>query len=337
MHEKYLIRSGALQGFKALVESYAGNPTLLLEEVDLSLEMLERHETLISFFAMQELLEISADRLKVPYFGLQLSQLQDIDMLGPLGLLMLSCNTVKDAILAAQKYMAVHSPAENWVLSEVNDIVYLTRFEYETNMVPLKQIKELSLGVCSNMLNLFVGRHFAAIRVELSHSPISDLKLYRKVFKTDVMFNQEHDQILFDKKYLAEAINSDSHNRKEFLEQYANKASTSYNNIEREITAILIQEIGSQGTSLNSVADKLNINKRTLQRVLKSQNINFKEILSNLRGRKACWYLSASEMSITLISEMLGYKDVSAFSRAFKKSYGLAPLQWRKARKIISQ
>ncbi|MEC4727400.1 AraC family transcriptional regulator [Shewanella sp. D64] len=284
---------------------------------------------------MQELLEITADRLKVPHFGLQLSQLQDIDMLGPLGLLMTSCNTVKDAILAAQRYMAVHSPAENWVLSEVNDVVYLTRFEYETNMMPLKQIKELSLGACSNMLNLFAGQHFTAIRIELSHSPISDLKLYRKVFKADVMFNQEYDQILFDKRYLAEAVNSDSHNRNEFLEEYVNKASTPYNNIEREITAILIQQIGSQNTSLDSVADKLNINKRTLQRLLKSQHVNFKEILSNLRGRRACWYLSASVMSVTLISETLGYKDVSAFSRAFKKRYGSAPLQWRNNRNGI--
>ncbi|MEC4727401.1 hypothetical protein HWQ46_17795 [Shewanella sp. D64] len=49
MDEQYLIRSGALQGFKELVESYSASPTGLLKEVGISLGELERHETLISF------------------------------------------------------------------------------------------------------------------------------------------------------------------------------------------------------------------------------------------------------------------------------------------------
>ena len=334
MHETYLIRSGALQGFNDLVESYYGEPAELLEAVGLSFEALNSKETLISFLAVQQLLELSAHKLNIPDFGLALSQGQSIDMLGQLGLLMASCKTLKEVMLAVQRYMAVHSPAENWVFSEVNDLVYITRFEYEANTVPFKQIKELSLGVCFKFLQLFIGQSFTAISVDLSHSPVSEMKVYRKIFKLDVQFNQEYDQIIFDKKYLEQVVHLDDQNRNEFLERYIDSAAsaTDYNNLERQIMGLLIQHMGSDDASLDSISHKLGMNKRTLQRHLKAQHINFKEILANIRGRKACWYLSASEMSITLISEALGYKDVSAFSRAFKLNYGVSPLQWRKAR-----
>ncbi|WP_394391101.1 AraC family transcriptional regulator [Shewanella woodyi] len=334
MNETYLIRSAALQGFSDLVKSYHGEPAELLEAVGLSFEELNSKETLISFLAVQKLLELSANKLNVPDFGLALSQGQNIDMLGQLGLLMASCKTLKDVMLSVQRYMSLHSPAENWVFSEVNNLVYITRLEYEANTVPLKQIKELSLGVCFKFLQLFIGQSFTAIRVELSHSPVSELKAYRKIFKVDVQFNQEYDQIIFDKKYLQQVVHLDDQNRNEFLEKYIDSAvsETDYNNLERQIMGLLIQYIGSENASLDNISHKLGMNKRTLQRQLKTQQINFKEILANIRGRKACWYLSASEMSITLIGEALGYKDVSAFSRAFKLLYGTSPSQWRKAR-----
>ena len=146
MEQEYLIRSGSLQGYAELMTSLQGDTHALLKQVNLCIDDLKTHEKLISFNSMQKLLEISADQLNMPHLGLTLSQRQNIEMLGPLGLLMASCNTIKEAIHTVQRYMSAHSPAENWILSEIGNTASITRFEYATNTIPLKQVKELALG-----------------------------------------------------------------------------------------------------------------------------------------------------------------------------------------------
>ena len=100
--------------------------------------------------------------------------------------------------------------------------------------------------------------------------------------------------------------------------------------IERQITTIILQTLGIQGMNLENVARLLNTNKRTLQRKLKAKHLSFKSILKEVRIKTAYWHLAASSMDITLLSEILGYSDISAFSKAFRQEAGLSPLQWRK-------
>ncbi len=59
-------------------------------------------------------------------------------------------------------------------------------------------------------------------------------------------------------------------------------------------------------------------------------------MLNEIRISTACWHLEASNMDITLLSEILGYSDISAFSRAFKTQKQCSALQWRKQRQLSS-
>ena len=53
-------------------------------------------------------------------------------------------------------------------------------------------------------------------------------------------------------------------------------------------------------------------------------------LLARARLGAADHYLSRTDIPVSDLADMLGYGDVSAFSRAFKKSRGLAPGHWRK-------
>ena len=79
----------------------------------------------------------------------------------------------------------------------------------------------------------------------------------------------------------------------------------------------------------------MDLHPRNLQRKLKKKNQTFKKILNKTRIETACWHLQSSEKSITQISEILGYNDVSAFSRAFKVQKQCSALGWRKAQKPV--
>ena len=70
---------------------------------------------------------------------------------------------------------------------------------------------------------------------------------------------------------------------------------------------------------------------RTLQRELRRSGYLFKQLLTDTRVELARTYLRESDLPLYEIAELLGYRNESAFSRAFKTQFGLSPLKWRKA------
>ena len=57
-----------------------------------------------------------------------------------------------------------------------------------------------------------------------------------------------------------------------------------------------------------------------------------KEYFTRRRFERAAQLLEDG-MSVTQIAEMLGYKSIHSFSRAFTKRFGVSPLEYRKAQK----
>ena len=92
---------------------------------------------------------------------------------------------------------------------------------------------------------------------------------------------------------------------------------------------------GSKGPtpSVEEAARHLGLSKRTLNRRLAEQNLNFSLILDQSRRQRAEKLLLMHEgMSIEAIGEMLGYAETASFTRAFKRWNGTAPLRFRRQR-----
>ena len=72
---------------------------------------------------------------------------------------------------------------------------------------------------------------------------------------------------------------------------------------------------------------------KALQRTLHSQGVTFRELRAEVRLDMAERYLADSEISLTAITEILGFSDLSNFSHAFKSRHGIAPTAWRRKSK----
>ena len=87
--------------------------------------------------------------------------------------------------------------------------------------------------------------------------------------------------------------------------------------------------------TLESVAEKLNLNKSYLSRLINSElKMNFSDYLNSVRVEEAKSYISNPEFSnYTLVAIGLeaGFNSKSAFNNAFKKFTGLTPSEYRKS------
>jgi len=82
-------------------------------------------------------------------------------------------------------------------------------------------------------------------------------------------------------------------------------------------------------SSLEGAAAALGRTPRQLQTELKRHDTSFDEVLTRTRRALAERYLRDSDLPLTEIALMLGFSELSAFTRAARNWLGMPPSQWR--------
>lgn len=96
------------------------------------------------------------------------------------------------------------------------------------------------------------------------------------------------------------------------------------------VVEVLQRRIGHAPLSIGHVAEELNLSKRTLQRRLQQQDVNFAELRDQVRFHYSIDYLIKQHQSIDSISASLDFSDRTSFTNAFKRWTGLSPSTFRK-------
>jgi len=74
----------------------------------------------------------------------------------------------------------------------------------------------------------------------------------------------------------------------------------------------------------------LRVTPRTLGRWLEADGKTYSDVIDEFRAMAAARHLQRPESSLGALSEMLGFKDQSAFTRAFRRWTGVTPGQYRR-------
>lgn len=77
--------------------------------------------------------------------------------------------------------------------------------------------------------------------------------------------------------------------------------------------------------TLPRVAGMLNLSERTLKRRLQEEGGTFRALLAESQTQRATELLADATLSLTEIAERLGFSDLSSFSQAHKRRFGVAP------------
>ncbi len=100
----------------------------------------------------------------------------------------------------------------------------------------------------------------------------------------------------------------------------------------QRVRAALLEALPGGHNSMDDVAEKLGLSKRTLQRRLRAESTTFKAILNETREHLARHYLSRTELPAAEIAFLLGFEDPNSFFRAFHNWTGLTTEQVRGAK-----
>ncbi len=99
-----------------------------------------------------------------------------------------------------------------------------------------------------------------------------------------------------------------------------------------ELRRALMSRISQGDVEIQTVARSLATSARSLQRKLAAAGTSFQELLDTTRRDAAARYLEDRTLSVGEVAYLLGYSEPAAFHRAFKRWNGITPLEFRRQR-----
>lgn len=112
-----------------------------------------------------------------------------------------------------------------------------------------------------------------------------------------------------------------------FFEQL--KAQLGTATMSGKIKQVLVEALPGGATSVEHVARRLRVSKRSLQRRLNEEGTSYQHLLNETRFEMSERYLKKSSLSLPEISYLLGFRDTSSFFRAFQGWAGMTPGAFR--------
>ena len=107
-----------------------------------------------------------------------------------------------------------------------------------------------------------------------------------------------------------------------------NRAATQQKRVEQARSQVHLSLMQGE-PALEEVAEEMGLSSWSLQRRLREEGMSFSSLVINVRCGMATPYLQQKPLSISAMTRLLGYSAVSAFSRAFRRGFGISPRQWR--------
>jgi AraC-like DNA-binding protein len=266
-----------------------------------------------------------------PAFALRAGERARTGALHTLGYLLLNCTTMRDAIAEFTAHAALIYEEATWDLRETGDRAV---FSYDHPVVGddiAAPDAEFCLAHIVGIGRHFSGRALAPREVHLRHRAPAHAGVYDQVFQCPVHFEQPRNEVVFKRALLDVPHIHRDESVAQLLRQRAEALLAERQSdarLKKRIIDLVKYRPDVEAIDAETVARQLGIGPRTLRRRLASLKLSLFTIIEQARTELACEALAGSA-PIKEIADRLGFSEVSAFHRAFKRWTGMTPGQYR--------
>jgi AraC-like DNA-binding protein len=334
----YLTRASSLHGFDEFARRQQLNPAALLREAGLPGDVQENPDALISFHRFALTLELASKASDNPLFGLEFGLYQGVGIFGSLLYLVRNARSVGDALGDLGQYFHVHDNYGDVVVHQAEDHALLYYASEAENLPGSRQVSELVIGVGHQLMRTLLGNRWQPSVATFQHAPAVNPARYRRLLGVTPRFNSAFDAWMFDASLLGVSLSDADPALHRLMQQHLDNASDLHNKqLPSHIRRLLRSFLPSGRVTIEYVADFMRLSPRSLQRHLAEQGTSFQTLLDDTRQSMTLRYLEESDMTLMQLTEVLGYANQSAFSRAFQRWFGVSPREWMKVHKARAQ
>ncbi|NKC00642.1 MAG: helix-turn-helix domain-containing protein [Pseudomonadales bacterium] len=322
------------------VELLGHDLTQFLRSLGLRRDNLEQPGKYVTYDQYYGIIAYCINTLKVPEVGF--IQERNIGLLssGAAGLAAATSATVGEAIQVVLRYqnlmavpvaLSLNREAPN----KMGQVARLTlgKLQHEARYPEpwhrVWAIETLVSSVYAMFQTVGMSQHVQS--VQLSYTVPKHLTIYEETFACPVTFNATADVVIFDAAILdtlqVAADASVCSLAKRQCEASVRKLTSGASLLD-QIEGIILST-SHRLPSVGTIAERLLLSERTLQRRLGELGTSYRDVANRLRHRLAVDMLNDTKLPIKEIAYLLGYTESPNFSQAFKLMEGVSPAHFR--------
>lgn len=323
-----------------IIDSFDINSQALLDELDIDIALLRDPNARFPYEKIDQLWFLAARQAQNPAFGLRAARFWHPSQLGALGYAWLSSATLKNGILRFERYMKILTEGA-WLEIEETATTFETVLRYNEASMKQPTRTDSFMAMLFAMCRCNYPNHpttFRPVAIHLTHPAPMDSTPFTELFGCPVLFNKPDNRFIISQTDALLPLEGNHPQLAQLNDQVMLQyiAKMNKRNIVEQVKTQILEQLPNGNITDTTVGQALFINDRTLQRRLKEENTTFKTLLNEIREELAATYIKDTSLSLSEITFMLGFGNISSFSRAFKRWTGQSPSAFRNDFRAVS-
>lgn len=277
------------------------------------------------------MMELAAAETRHDNFGLWFGQQFQPSALGLIGEIALSSPTLGAAVDNVARLFPFHQQATETRLTRDSGLLRLEYRILDGRIVERRQDAELTMGMFANIFRACLGQDWTPEEVHFEHLRPMEWREHERAFAAPVHFGQRTNCVVFRDRHLDRRMPLGDLGRLTGLRDRLTTLAggTGAAPFLQRVRAEIRSRLPDGYPHVEAVAEALDLPRWTLQRRLAEAGTSFSDAVDGVRRDLAALYVRQRHVPLSDVADLLGYSELSAFSRAFRRWFDAAPLNWR--------
>jgi AraC-like DNA-binding protein len=320
----------ALAAVPEVLREHGVDPGAVLAAVGIDPARLQDPHSTVSFSAMGRLAAQCVAITGCLHFGLLVGAREGLQALGLVGFLAQHSPDVGTGLRNLVAHLRHYQRGAVTTLSSEGNAACLGFDIYMSQVEGQDQIYDGAIAVYTNILRALCGPAWRPTEVAFAHGRPVDVRPYKRFFGAPLRFDAGQTCIAFPAAWLTQPVpGAEPILYRILLRQVDALDAGAGAGFAAALRGIVRALLVSRRCSVDEAAGLFGIHRRTLHRRLKREGVTFDALVENVRADLAQELLAARDTPLSEVATRLGYCDVSAFSRAFRRWFGTTPARWR--------
>ena len=316
-----------------MIASCGGDADSIFGRTNINTSDLDNPTNELNLIQFCQLFEESAKQTGYDNFGLKFGNAFKPKRLGAIGYAAISSPTLSAALRSMETYFPAHQQQSSFGLLADSDILWLSYRIIDPRITQRRQDAELSIGMFCNVFRHCLGENWAPLEVRFEHEAPDHPAEHEKLYNAPVRFGRRTNAIAFRRTDLDARMPTQDPYLYSVIEPFLKSRCELTSNPEDFAEVVRNQiklNLGDMPPTLSEIANVLGLSGPSFQRRLKEHNLTFQDLLKAARQELALHYLKDPSIQLTEVAYLLGYSELSAFSRAFRAWAGMSPQRYRR-------
>ena len=317
-----LVRAASLTHYVEVARQTGLDPWRMLRESGLPASCVSDPDLRISAEAVRHLLEHSAALSGVEAFALLMAEGRRVSNLGVLGMLMREEPTVRHALQSLVSYGRAHNEGLIHRIEESQGIATVYEELLLNSEGSTHQSTELAVAVAVKAMRFFIAAEWRPRRICFTHGAPTDASVHRRVLGMAPEFGSDFNGFVCVSADLDTPIASADPVVAGYIRQQVMSTQQATLTVSDEVRQMVLVLLPRGRCTVDQVARLMGITRRTLHRHLGAEGQVFSDLVLTVRRELVSRYLREPSRPLGSIAQLLGFADLSSFSRWHRQQFG---------------